>query len=94
MIFEVLARLSVGPRSMAELASASQLKHEYLETVLSEGISSGLIERSGNRLQLTARGARTAIYLLVTNEWTGLSKGDYQAIMTVLNKRIDADIAA
>lgn len=94
MIFEVLARLSEEPKTLADLSGACRLKPEYLATVISAAVSSGLIEQSSGTYQLTKKGARTAIYLLVINEWSDLPKSDYRAIMRSLNRTIEAGAPA
>jgi predicted transcriptional regulator len=94
MIFEVLLRLSEGPQTLEGLSKACRLRPEYVETVVSSATSGGLVKRRAGAYQLTKKGARTAIYLLVIHECADLHKDDYRAILQALNRTIEADAPA
>jgi predicted transcriptional regulator len=92
IIFEVLAALSGGPLTIAQVSKACKVQQIYLSTVLSSAISSGLIEHKDDMFQLTKKGARTAIYLLIVNDGMGYKTGDYRALMNALDKALKSDV--
>jgi predicted transcriptional regulator len=92
MIFEVLAALSGGPLTMAQISKACKVQQVYLRAVLSSAISSGLAEQKTGVFQLTKKGARTAIYLLIVNDGMNYNTGDYRALMRALDQTIESDL--
>ena len=94
MIFEMLTALSHGPLTMAQMSRACNVQQIYLRTVLSAAIASGLVEPLSDRYQLTKKGARTAIYLLIVNDGLSLDSGDYLALMHALDRALDSDVRA
>ncbi len=94
IIFEVLMALSGGPLSIAQVSRACKVQPIYLHTVLSSTISSGLVERNGNLFQLTKKGARTAIYILIVNDSMNFESGDYRALMRALDRALESDAHA
>jgi predicted transcriptional regulator len=91
MIFEVLAALSSGPLSLPQISKACKVQQVYLRAVLSSAISNGLIEQKNDRFQLTKKGARTAIYILIVNDGMNYNKGDYRALMRALDKALESE---
>jgi predicted transcriptional regulator len=91
MIFEVLAALSGGPLSMAQISKACKVQQIYLRAVISSAITSGLVEQKTGVFQLTKKGARTAIYILIVNDGMNYNKGDYRALMHALDKALESD---
>jgi predicted transcriptional regulator len=91
MIFEVLAALSSGPLTIAQISKACNVQQIYLRTVLSSAISSGLIEQKSGIFQLTKKGARTAIYLLIVNDGMNYKSGDYRALMRALDRTLESE---
>jgi len=91
MIFEVLAALSGGPQTIAQISKACQIQQIYLRAVLSATIASGLIEQKLGLFQLTKKGARTAIYLLIVNDGMNYKSGDYLALMRAFDKTLESD---
>jgi predicted transcriptional regulator len=91
MIFEVLAALSGGPLTMAEISRACKVQQVYLRAVLSSTVASGLVEQNASVFQLTKKGARTAIYILIVNDGMNYKSGDYRALMHALDKALESD---
>jgi predicted transcriptional regulator len=91
MIFEVLAALSGGPMTMAQISRACKVQQIYLRAVLSSAIASGLVEQKTGVFQLTKKGARTAIYILIVNDGMNYKSGDYRALMRALDKTLETD---
>jgi predicted transcriptional regulator len=91
MIFEVLAVLSGGPLTMAQISKACKVQQIYLRAVLSSAISSGLVEQNTGLFQLTKKGARTAIYILIVNDGMNYKSGDYRALMRALDRTLESD---
>jgi predicted transcriptional regulator len=91
MIFEVLAALSSGPLTIAQISKACNVQQIYLRTVLSSAISSELIEQKSGIFQLTKKGARTAIYLLIVNDGMNYKSGDYRALMRALDRTLESE---
>jgi predicted transcriptional regulator len=92
MIFEVLAALSSGPLTLAQISKACNVQQVYLRAVLSSTISSGLVEQKTGGFQLTKKGARTAIYLLIVNDGMNYNTGDYRALMRALDRTLESDV--
>jgi predicted transcriptional regulator len=91
MIFEVLAALSGGPLTLAQISKACKVQQIYLRAVLSSAMSSSLIEQKTGVFQLTKKGARTAIYILIVNDGMNYKSGDYRALMRALDRALESD---
>jgi len=94
MILEVLANLCQGPQTLDELSNGCSMQNDYLKSVMSAAITSGLVDEIREKYQLTKKGARTAIYLLAVNEWMDFSKNEYRELMRALDNQIRSDSAA
>jgi predicted transcriptional regulator len=91
VIFEVLAALSGGPLTMSQISRACNEQLIYLRAVISSAITSGLVVQKAGVFQLTKKGARTAIYLLMVNDGMDYKSGDYRAIMRALDRALESD---
>ena len=91
MIFEVLAALSGGPLTLPQISKACKVQQTYLRAVISSAMSNGLIEQKNVSFQLTKKGARTAIYILIVNDGMSYSTGDYRALMSALDRTLESD---
>ena len=91
MILEVLATLCRGPHNFYELSTECSMHNEYLKSVMSAVVGSGLVDYRFENYQLTKKGARTAIYLLAVNEWMDFSTHEYRELMHALDNRLNAD---
>lgn len=91
MILKVLATLCKGHLNFEELSNKCCMSSEYLKSVISATVSSGLVDYQQERYQLTRKGARTAIYLLAVNRWMDYSTGEYRELMHAFDTRLKAD---
>lgn len=91
MILEVLAMLCRGPRTFGELSSECAMSAEYLSSVMTAAVNSGLVDHQPEGYKLTKKGARAAIYLLAVNEWMEFSTREYRELMQALDSRLHAD---
>jgi predicted transcriptional regulator len=91
MIFEVLVALSNGPLTLAQISQACKVQQVYLRAVLSSAISGGLAEQNSSVFQLTKKGARTAIYILIVNDGMNYKSVDYRALLCALDRVLESD---